>query len=71
MKSYFEGDKNVIIFKPIYKRQRFEKTNVVADRMELKENMLFVYDGPELVAMADISVILSARISDGGSRIDA
>ena len=40
--------------------------NVVADRMELKENMLFVYDGPELVALADISVVLSARISDEG-----
>ena len=38
--------------------------NVVADRMELKENMIYVYDGPELVAIADISVILSARISD-------
>lgn len=38
--------------------------NVVADRMEMKENMLFVYDGPELVALADISVVLSARISD-------
>lgn len=40
--------------------------NVVADRMDLKENMLFVYDGPELVALADISVVLSARISDEG-----
>ncbi len=40
--------------------------NIVADRMELKENMLFAYDGPELVALADISVVLSARISDEG-----
>lgn len=40
--------------------------NVVADRMELKENMLFVYDGPQLVALADISAVISARIGDEG-----
>ena len=40
--------------------------NLIADRMELKENMIFVYAGPELVALADISVVLSARISNEG-----
>lgn len=27
MKAYFEGDKNVLVFKPICKRQLFRKTN--------------------------------------------
>ena len=42
--------------------------HVIADRMELKENMLFVYDGPELVALADISAVISARVGDDGGR---
>lgn len=53
--------------------------NVPADRMEIQENMVHVYSGTELVALADISIILSARISDenkfdnltGGQRKDA
>lgn len=27
MKAYFEGDKNVLVFKPVRKRQSFRKTN--------------------------------------------
>jgi len=40
--------------------------NVAADRMEKEEDMLYVYDGNSLVATADISVILSAHISEKG-----
>lgn len=48
--------------------------NVVADRMELKDNMLFAYDGTVLVALVDISAVISAKISntavDSGVRSD-
>lgn len=40
--------------------------NVAADRMEMEENMLYVYDGNNLAAVVDISVILSAHISEKG-----
>ena len=37
--------------------------NIPADRMEVNDNMTYVYDGNQLVAMVDVSVILSAHIS--------
>lgn len=40
--------------------------NVAADRMEVKDNMLYVWNGDELVALLDVSVILSAHISEKG-----
>ena len=40
--------------------------NVEATRMELVENMIRVYDGTELVAIADISAVLQANISERG-----
>lgn len=40
--------------------------NVAADRMEMEENMLYVYDGNNLAAVVDIAVILSAHISEKG-----
>ena len=40
--------------------------NVAADRMEKEEDMLYVYDGANLVAVVDVSVILSAHISENG-----
>ena len=40
--------------------------NVAADRMEMEENMLYVYDGNNLAAVVDIDVILSAHISEKG-----
>ena len=32
-----------------------------ADRMEVIDNMTYIYDGSQLVAMADVSVILHAH----------
>ena len=40
--------------------------NVPADRMEKEEDMLYVYDGANLVAVVDTSVVLSAHISEKG-----
>ena len=40
--------------------------NVAADRMAMEDHMLYVYDGNSLVAVADISVVLSAHISEKG-----
>lgn len=40
--------------------------NVAADRMEKEENMLYVWDENSLAAVVDISVILSAHISEKG-----
>ena len=40
--------------------------NVAANRMEIKDNMLYVWDGYNLVALLDLSVILSAHISEKG-----
>lgn len=38
--------------------------NTGADRMEVKENMLYVYDGDQLVALVETTVIISAHISE-------
>ncbi len=35
--------------------------HVPADRMEVADNMTYIYDGDQLVAMADVSVILHAH----------
>lgn len=43
--------------------------NIPADRMEVTDNMVYIYDGERLVAMIDVSMILSAHISrkNGGN----
>lgn len=38
--------------------------NVLATRMEIKEDNIMAYDGNEVVAYADIGFTLSAHISD-------
>lgn len=38
--------------------------NTQADRMEVKENMLWVYNGGELVALVETSAIITAHISE-------
>lgn len=38
--------------------------HVPADRMEVADNMAYIYDGEKLVAMADVSVILHAHFSN-------
>ena len=40
--------------------------NVEATRMELVENMIQVYDKTDLVAIVDISAVLTAHISERG-----
>lgn len=40
--------------------------NTSADRMEVRENMLYVYDGVELLALVEVSAIISAHISEKG-----
>lgn len=35
--------------------------HIPADRMEMIDNMVYVYDGDNLVAMADVGVILHAH----------
>jgi hypothetical protein len=37
--------------------------HVPADRMEVIDNMTYIYDGNQLVAMVDVSVILHAHFS--------
>ena len=37
--------------------------NIPADRMEVTDNMVYIYDGSQLVALVDVSVVLSAHIS--------
>lgn len=41
--------------------------NVPATRMEVDDNMLYVWNGDELVALLDVGVVLSAHISEVGS----
>ena len=38
--------------------------NTVADRMEVNDNMVYVYDGDQLVALVEISAIITAHISE-------
>ena len=35
--------------------------HVPADRMEVNDNMTYVYDGDQLVAMVDVSMVLHAH----------
>lgn len=37
--------------------------SIPADRMEVTDNMVYIYDGDRLVALVDVSTILSAHIS--------
>ena len=41
--------------------------NVAADRMETQENMLYVWDGKNLVAVVEITAVISAHISEKGA----
>lgn len=43
--------------------------NVAATRMYVDDNMLYVLNGDELVALLDVSIIISAHISEVGVRI--
>lgn len=43
--------------------------NVPADRMELDEHMLFVYDGRNLVAVVEITAVVTAHISERGDKL--
>lgn len=47
--------------------------HVPADRMEISDNMIYIYDGDNLVALADVSAILHAHfgIKGQGNRGDA
>ena len=38
--------------------------NVAATRMEVIDNVLYVWNGDDLTALLDVSVILSAHISE-------
>lgn len=40
--------------------------NVAADRMEKEENMLYVWDGDDLVAVVEITAVIAAHISEKG-----
>ena len=40
--------------------------NVVADRMEKEDYMLYAYDGDSLVAAVEITAVISAHISEKG-----
>lgn len=42
--------------------------NVKADSMEVIDNMLYVKDGNNLVAVIDLSVVLAAHISERAER---
>lgn len=44
-----------------------ETINIPAERMELKENFIYVWRGDRLVAMVDISAVVCAYISERGS----
>lgn len=40
--------------------------NVAATRMEVNDNMLYVWNDDDLVALLDVSIIISAHISEKG-----
>ena len=42
--------------------------NVPADRMEKEENMLYVWDGNNLVVAVEITAVISAHISEKGEK---
>lgn len=41
--------------------------NTQAERMEVRDNLLFVYHGDQLVALVDTSAVISAHISERGA----
>ena len=43
--------------------------NTAADRMEVSDNMLYVYDGSQLVALVELSAIITAHISERGANV--
>lgn len=42
--------------------------NIAADRMEVKENLLWVWDGAQLVALVETTAIICAHISERGEK---
>ena len=38
--------------------------NITADRMEINDNMVHVYDSGQLVALVEMSAIITAHISE-------
>ena len=38
--------------------------NIQADRMDVRENMLFVWNGMDLVGLVEMGAIISARIGE-------
>ena len=40
--------------------------NVAATRMEVDDNMLYVWNGDDLVALLDVSIVMSAHLSEKG-----
>ena len=42
--------------------------NTPADRMVKEENMIYAYNGSELVAAVDISSVLAAHLSEKGEK---
>lgn len=38
--------------------------NILADRMEMKEDFLYVWLGSDLVALVDVSVLLMAKLDN-------
>lgn len=40
--------------------------NVPADRMEVRENLLWVWDNKDLVALVETTAIISAKLCEGG-----
>ena len=45
--------------------------NVAADRMKVEDHVLYVYNRDQLVAMADVSIIMQAHISEKGELYEA
>lgn len=42
--------------------------NTQADRMEVKENMLYAYKGTDLVALVELTAVISAHVSEVGDQ---
>lgn len=40
--------------------------NTLADRMEIKENLLFAFYRDELVALVEVTAIISAHLRENG-----
>lgn len=40
--------------------------NTPADRMEVNDNMVYAYNGNQLVALVEITAVISAHISERG-----